>query len=158
MRSMLVGLGLAGLTITLGACGSGGSSSTPGHPSRGAGARFGHPVRVYRLVLDGKSVPHRGARTGTGHAVIAVHARSVVCWRFAHLHGFTGATGAEIRSAPKGKAGKVVIALSRGSHLHHQGCVRAHRAAVAAIERRPHNYYVNVRSRQYPNGAVRAQL
>jgi hypothetical protein len=52
----------------------------------------------------------------------------------------------------------VVIAMGGGSRLHHRGCVPITAAVIKEIEKRPSDYYVNVRSARYPSGAVRAQL
>jgi len=159
MRSKLLSLGLAGLTFGLAACGSGGSGSgaaTGG--SRGAGASVPGPVHIYRLTLSGAAETPHGAPNGSGDAILAFHAGSLICWRFAHLHGFTDATFAHIHVGARGRSGQVVVPLSTGPRLHHQGCVRVGAGVVNAIEQHPQEYYVNIHSAQYPGGAVRAQL
>ena len=45
-----------------------------------------------------------------------------------------------------------------GPRLRHRGCVAVPASAIKAIESNPHGYYVNIQSRRYPAGAVRAQL
>jgi hypothetical protein len=116
-------------------------------------------MHIYRVRLSGgKAETPPGAPQGTGTAVIAFHGSSLVCWRFAHLHGFLDATFAHIHSGATGKSGNIVVPLSTSPALHHQGCVPVSAALVKAIERHPANYYVNIHSRQYPGGAVRAQL
>jgi len=35
----------------------------------------------------------------------------MVCWRFAHLHGFTDATSARVETGAAGRAGQSVIVL-----------------------------------------------
>jgi CHRD domain len=110
---------------------------------------------VYRVQVTGTP---RGAAHATGAAIIALHGDSLVCWRFAHLHGFTDATSAVIQSGSNGRPGQVVIALSPGPRLHHQGCVPVSPALSRRIGARPGGYYVTIHSKQYPTGAVRAQL
>ena len=100
--------------------------------------------------------PH-GAAHGVGAAIIAFHGASLVCWRFAHLHGFSDATSAHIEIGTR-RAKQVVIALSPGPRLHHQGCVPVSPTLSRRIWARPNGYYVSVDSGQYPHGAVRAQL
>ncbi len=90
-----------------------------------------------------------------GAAIIAFHTGSKLCWRFAHLHGFTGAT---VHLGAGGHAGKVVPPLSPGPRLHHHGCVRVSPTLAAAIVGGPSTYYLNIGSAQYPGGAVRGQL
>lgn len=121
----------------------------------GSGSR---PTQVYRVRLSGATEARHGAVHGVGAAIIAFHGESVVCWRFAHLHGFTDATAAHIQIGTTGRTGGVVIALSPGPRLHHQGCVPVSPATSRRIVARPSDYYVNVHSKQYPQGAIRAQL
>jgi hypothetical protein len=156
---LLIPLVLAAGGLT--ACGSsgGGSGSHPASHSPG------RPVRSYHVSLTGKAVvaPAKTAKTagapqGSGAAAIALHHHALVCFRFAHLRGFTTPTTAQIGQAPKGKAGKVVLELSRTRALRRRGCARASRALAAALEKAPSNYYVVVNSRQYPQGAIRGQL
>jgi hypothetical protein len=121
----------------------------------GSGSR---PTAIYRLHLSGAAGTPRGATGAVGAAIIAFHGDSLVCWRFAHLHGFTRATSAHINAAGAGRAGQVVVALSRGPRLHHQGCAPVSPAVSRRIRARPEGYYVNVDSKSYVHGAVRAQL
>jgi hypothetical protein len=152
MHLKLISAGLVVAALSTAACGSGSNTSSASSPARRAhsGSR---PLRIYRAKLGGS-----GASQGTGAAIIALHPASVVCWRFAHLRGFTGATSASIDVGVSGKPGKTVLPLSAGPRFHHQGCVRAKPLLSAAIQRNPSGYYVTIASSQYPAGAVRAQL
>lgn len=160
MRSKLMTLAVAAVVPSLAACGgSGGSTSAAsGQRSKAAGSGIAGPVHIYRLALTGTAEKPHGASAGNGDAIIAFHGSSLICFRFAHLHGFTNATTAHIHSGPAGKTGSVVVALSTASRLHHQGCVHTAAAVVGSIEHRPQDYYLNIHSTQYPKGAVRAQL
>jgi CHRD domain len=133
----------------VGCAGSGSSTSA---------SRSSAPLHVYRVRLTGKAQIPKGAASGTGYAIIAIHPASVVCWRFAHLHGFFNATVAQIHAGGTGTTGRVLQYLSTGPRLHHQGCVKTSAAAVTAISRDPSKFYVNVHSQLYPAGAVRGQL
>jgi len=159
MRSKLLVPGLAVLVLGVAACGSSSSSSASSSKTLPSAAKSAGLLRIYRVRLTGgKAESSPGAPQGTGAAVIAFHGTSVVCWRFAHLHGFVSATFAHIHIGAKGKSGNIVVPLSTGPALHHQGCVPVSAALVKAIERHPAGYYVNVHSARYPSGAVRAQL
>lgn len=148
---LLIGSGTIG-------CGST-SSSTSGTGGSAAKPKTGVASRTYHLKLTGKAETPPGAPNGTGAAVIALHGSTLrVCWRFSHLHGFQGATFSHIHSGDSGTSGRVVIPLSTVPKLHHKGCVRASPTVMKAIERHPSGYYVNIHSRRYPAGAVRAQL
>jgi len=147
-------LAVAGaVALALAGCGGGASrQAASGHASAS------RPLHLYRVTMNGRAESPHGALHGVGAGVIAIHAGSVVCWRFAHLHGFVSATVAHIHTGPPGRSGPVLIPLSTAPVLHHQGCTHATASAITAIERDPGGYYVNVHSARYPAGAVRGQL
>ena len=158
MRSKLL---FAAIAVSLpGLVGCGGSGpATGGATNRAAAPGLrSRPTEIYRVRLSGATETPRGAAHGVGAAIIAFHGDSLVCWRFAHLHGFTDATSARIQIGASGRPGQVIIALSPGPRLRHQGCVPVSPALSRRIWARPNAYYVNVHSKRYPQGAVRAQL
>lgn len=137
-------------------CGASGASSPRAAPP---GADLGVPNHIYRVKLSGSGEKPTGPATAVGYAVIALHdSHHELCWRFAHLHGFTHATRAHIGVGPSGSAGHVFLTLSAGPRLHHQGCVSVTSHAISTIEVNPRGYYVDIASVRYPKGVVRAQL
>jgi hypothetical protein len=156
-KLLVASLAMAGLGLA--ACGSS-SSSTSG--SAGAGkpkSKTGVHGHIYHVALSGKAETPPGAPKGSGAAVIALHGSTLkVCWRYSHLHGFTSATVSHIHRGKRGTAGPIVVPLSTAGKLRHIGCVRASAGVLKAIGRDPAGYYVNIHSKQYPAGAVRAQL
>ena len=157
MRWKLVVASLAVVVLGVAGCG-GSSSSTSSSKTAASSVKRARPARIYRLSLAGKAETPPGAPKGTGAAVIAIHGSSTLCWRFAHLHGFSNATFAHIHVGAAGKSGNIVVPLSTGPALHHRGCVPGNPALIRAIEHNPAGYYVNIHSVKYPGGAVRAQL
>lgn len=158
MRSKPALPALAVVAFGVAACGGGssGASTAGGHRSHHvAGAR---PTKLYRVALTGAAEKPPGSPNATGVAIIAFHTASQVCWRFAHLHGFTEATSGHIYRGKKGRSGKLVIPTAAGSRLHHQGCVSVSPSVTKLIWSQPSNYYVSIHSHQYPKGAVRGQL
>lgn len=153
-RRSVAGL-LAASALAVAGCG-GSSRGTNPHPTAGSG--LSGPLRIYRVPLSGAAEVPPGAPAGQGAAVIAFHGKSTVCWRFAHLHGFTVATSASLYSGAGGAKGRVALQLSPGPVMHHQGCAPIPSALMAAIERAPHDYYVSILSHRYPDGAVRGQI
>jgi CHRD domain len=159
MRARLNLALLAVLAVVPAACGGGSNAST--HAASGASGGpppASRPSRLYTVRMSGTVAVPRGAPHGTGVAIIAFHGDSIVCWRFAHLHGFTRATSAHLHNGSMGKSGRVVVALSTGARLHHKGCTPISPKLARAIWREPNQYYVDIQSQQYPRGAVRAQL
>jgi hypothetical protein len=149
-RSAIISALLAIASIGLAGCVGSGSSTPSAAPNP--------PLHLYRARLSGRAEIPAGAPKGSGWAIIAIHSGSVVCWRFAHLHGFSDAAAAQIQVGLEGRAGVTLLPLSTGPRLHHRGCVQANTAAIKAIERAPSGYYVSVHSQGYPTGAVRGQL
>ncbi len=159
MRRCFIFTALAVASFGVAACGSGSTGTTSAHAGAGTLARVrSRPTRMYKVALSGRAEAARGAPQGRGFAIIAFHGPSLVCWRFAHLHGFTAATGAGIVSGAAGRSGRTVVPLSSGPRLHHQGCVSISAATTKTIWSDPGGYYVNVVSTGYPRGAVRSQL
>lgn len=158
MRSRLLVGTVAVLGIGVGACGGSGSrggGTTHRAAVPGAGSR---PTQIFRVRMSGALEITPAAKNGGGAAVIAFHGASRICWRFAHLHGFTDATSARLDAGPMGRAGTTVIMLSPGPRLRHQGCVPVNPTLSKKIVAQPADYYVSIQSKQYPHGAVRAQL
>ncbi|HEX5194371.1 MAG TPA: CHRD domain-containing protein [Solirubrobacteraceae bacterium] len=138
-------------TTALGVVGCGGASAV-------SNVVRSRPSELYTVALSGRAQPRGGARHGRGFAIIAFHGRKVVCWRFAHLHGFTTATHAAIYAAAAGSTGPVAIALTGPPRLHHRGCIATTAATSAKIVRDPRRFYVDVFAARFPHGAVRGQL
>lgn len=173
MRSKLLVPAIAAFAaLGIAACGSSSSSksttssssaSTPpataSTPAKKPHRRPAVPSRTYHVKMSGTAEVPKGAPKGSGGAVVALHGRTLqVCWRFAHLRGFTGPTFAHIHQGGRGTSGPIVVPLSTSLKFHNRGCVKASAAVIKAIEHNPHGYYVNIHSKKYPGGAVRAQL
>jgi CHRD domain len=156
----LAALGAA-LALGLAACGSGGAATKSGSAHASSGTLVvarSRPTRMYKVALSGRAETTGGAPQGRGVAIIAFHGDALVCWRFAHLHGFVDATHAGIHAGRAGRAGSAIVGLSSGPRLHHEGCVSISPTLTRAIWGKPGDYYVSVLSAQHPQGAVRAQL
>lgn len=139
------------VAVALGLAACGGSKGA----ASGAASR---PTTLYKLSMRGAWETPKGAPHGGGVAIIAFHGASTLCFRFTHLRGFVDATVAHIHSGQLGHSGPVLVGLASGPKLHHRGCVAISPTVSRAIWKRPSAYYVNVHSRLYPSGAVRAQL
>lgn len=141
---------LAEIVLGIAGCGGGGSSASTPAQSK--------PTQLYTVALSGRAEPRAGAAGGSGFAIIAFHGPRTVCWRFAHLHGFTTATHAAIYAGKARKTGIVAIALTGPPRLHHRGCVAMAAATSRRIMHAPATFYVNVFADRFPQGAVRGQL
>ena len=114
------------------------------------------PMTIKTTLLGKNEVP-KGSPTASGTATITLDAKTgKVCWTF-KVKGLDTVNAAHIHKAPKGKSGNVVVAFFAGK-LKAKGCVTAPKAVVAAIDKHPTAYYVNIHTNKYPAGAIRGQL
>lgn len=178
MRSKLLVVPIAVAVLGIAACGSSKksssstSSSTPAPaPAAVAPAAKGKkgkktatkkgavPSRTYSVKMTGKAETPTGAPNGSASAVVTLHGKTdQVCWRFKNLKGVTDPTYAHIHKGASGTSGNIVVALSTGLNFLTKGCVASSSTLIKAIEANPHSYYVNIHSKKYTGGAVRAQL
>ena len=115
--------------------------------------------RTYAVKMTGAAETPPGAPNGTAKAVVTLSSKlGKVCWTFKSLSGVSNPTYSHIHVGVAGKSGNIVLPLSTGSILMTKGCVPASAALISQIAANPHGYYVNIHSKQYPSGAVRAQL
>jgi len=145
-------------TLCVAACGGSTSSNHGVSHVTLSGSAHTRPAHIYRVRLGGRAETPSGAPLGRGDAIVAFHGHSMLCWRFAHLHGFTQAASAQIHAGRPGRTGVALLSLSTGPKLHHQGCVAITPTLTTAIVHAPNRYYVTIPSAHYPAGAVRAQL
>jgi hypothetical protein len=117
-------------------------------------------VRVFRVTLAGESEAPAGDPVATGSATVRARAgQAKICYQLAARDLSGRAVAAHIHRGAAGVAGPVVIPLrTPNSAGKASGCAKAKRTLVKAILARPSRYYVNVHTRDFPAGAVRAQL
>ncbi len=131
----------------------------PASHKKGAKASAKVVGRAYKVNLTGAAETPKGAPKGSGSAVIALRGKTdQVCWKFTELKGFSGPTFAHIHKGAPGSSGPVFVPLSTGAKFQALGCVKTSPANLKAIAKTPKGYYVNIHSKKYPGGAVRAQL
>ena len=115
-------------------------------------------TKTFTTTLLGSNEVPKGAPKGSGKGVITLNAGTgKVCWTFSAIKGISKTNASHIHKAPKGKSGPVVVAFFTGA-LKLKGCVKASKAVITAIEKKPSAYYVNIHTAKYPAGAIRGQL
>lgn len=112
--------------------------------------------------LSGKEeVPGPGVADGTGLAEVRI-AADELCYTLNATMG-EAPTAAHIHSGAQGASGGVVVNLmptfTKGeSAFEAESCIAPDAAAVAPIAENPGNFYVNIHTAQFPDGAMRGQL
>jgi len=110
--------------------------------------------RSLHATLLGRSETPKGDPDGRGTAEVKFNGTKV-CWEI-KVSKVGTIVAAHIHKGKPGVAGPVVVPF--GKTFHPKGCVASTAAVVAAIQRSPGAYYVNVHNAKYPAGALRGQL
>lgn len=107
-----------------------------------------------------KEVPGPGNDNAEGWASVRLHEDSDLVCVDIEVSGIElPATAAHIHKAVEGQAGPVVLTLpTPNEEGDAYGCVHADSGLITDIMDTPEEYYVNVHSTEYPDGAVRGQL
>ena len=120
-------------------------------------AGSGKPITV--TMKGTNEVPGPGDMDGKGTATLNFDtAKNQICYDL-EVSGIGTANGAHIHSGATGKAGDVKVPLTtpdaKGAA---KSCATVDPALLKDIMANPANYYVNVHTAEFPNGAVRGQL
>ncbi len=110
--------------------------------------------------MDGsQEIPGPGDNDGTGEARVRIKpGKDQICVDIKTKYLDT-ATAAHIHHAPKGSSGAIVVVLpTPDSSGEAHGCVDVENNLLNAIKDNPQDYYVNVHTSAYPDGAIRGQL
>ena len=115
---------------------------------------------ILRTGLNGdREVPGPGDPNGSGRVRLVVDSEAgSICYRVTFTR-IGRANAAHIHRGRKGEAGDVVVTLwatSEGSPA--QGCVDVRPGLADRIQSHPRRYYVNLHTREYPDGAIRGNL
>ena len=120
-----------------------------------------HGGRSFSTELTGAAeVPGPGDPKGSGTATITVNpGQEEVCWTIEAEGIQLPATGAHIHEGAVGEAGDVVVPLTPPDESgFSSGCAEVSREVALDILKNPENYYINVHTTDFPNGAIRGQL
>jgi hypothetical protein len=122
--------------------------------------------RPFSTVLTGEAevndagVPNQGDLDGIGSATITVNSgQGEVCHELSVAGITLPAIGAHIHEGVAGENGPVVVPLvAPDANGVSSGCAQVSRELALAIIQDPENYYVNVHTSDFENGALRGQL
>jgi hypothetical protein len=123
--------------------------------------------RPFSTVLTGEAEvndagdPNQGDLDGIGAATITVNpGQGEVCYQLSVEDITLPAIGAHIHEGVAGENGPVVVPLVPPPDANgvSSGCAQVSRELALAIIQDPENYYVNVHTTDFENGALRGQL
>jgi CHRD domain len=103
-------------------------------------------------------VPGPGDPDADGRATVVVDpGSSQLCFRI-EVEGISRAKGTSVHEGDAGEDGAVVLGLDPPREGTSQGCVSAAPALLDRVGSQPQDFYLNVRTDEHPEGAVRGQL
>lgn len=102
--------------------------------------------------------PSPGALKGSGYAAIDVSsADSEVCYELT-VSDVPNITAAHVHEGGLEVAGPIVAELDAPTSGASEGCVEVEQGVADNLSSNPENFYVNVHSSEFPDGAVRGQV
>ena len=116
--------------------------------------------RSISQAMTGAAERPAGDPDGTGTTIVRIRRDGgLFCYRFVVQNIQLPTAGAHIHRGAAGTAGPIVIPLEApGASGTSSGCVMVDGALLDEILANPANFYSNVHTRDFPAGAVRAQL
>jgi hypothetical protein len=117
----------------------------------------GGPTRLFASMNGDKVEPGPGDQDGLGRGQFKINLnRDQFCYRI-DLTNTADVTGGHIFEAPPGQTGPAVVDLQVNDNGG-KGCTAVADNILRQIAMDPHNYYVEISTTVFPNGAVRGQL
>jgi len=114
---------------------------------------------TYNAELRGDNEVGPGDPDGYGEAEISfADELTRVCWDLNDLSNLGPITGAHIHRGAIGESGPVVLPFTRSAEGGWRGCSSDTAWVEQAFQEGLSNYYVNVHTAEYPQGAIRGQL
>ena len=114
---------------------------------------------TYKADLRGANEVTPGDPDASGMAEISFSDELTrVCWDLNNLRGLAPITGAHIHRGAAGVDGPVVLPLKQATEGGWRGCSSDTSWVQQAFDEGISNYYVNVHTVEYTNGAIRGQL
>jgi CHRD domain len=125
-------------------------------PTVAAASNGGRPLSTS---LSGAEEVPPADPNGTGEALLRVNSgQRRICYQLT-VAGLTGTvTAAHIHKAPFGVNGPIVVPLVPPVDGSSEACATVDRALAKDIRKNPDDYYVNVHTSAFMNGAIRGQL
>jgi hypothetical protein len=149
-------LTLAAIVALASGCGGGGADDEPStitvaKPPGATGVKT-----TVLATLTSAKVSGGGSPGSAGTAVVELKpGAGTACWRLS-VKGLDKPISAHVHEAPAGALGPVTIPL--GDRFAAKGCVLVPRRSLVAVAEAPGDYYVDVHTEKYLDGAIRGQL
>jgi len=116
-------------------------------------------VKLFVTALGSGVTGGAGSSTGSSTGTFVIDtAKGSICYNI-KVKGLPGVQLVHIHKGALGADGPVAVGLNaKKFNAKDNTCITADKAALSDIAKYPSNYYFNVHTAAYPNGAVRGQL
>jgi hypothetical protein len=112
----------------------------------------------FRAVLNGDNVPGAADTDGWGRARIGIHHATHELCTDLEVRSLGRVTSAQLYRGGPGEAGEPVSRMERPRDDDSWDCKQIGEALAQEIESNPSAFYVEIRTEEFPNGAIRGQL
>lgn len=134
------------------------AACTPGPSARHDAADEPQRPTVIVTLHAGDVVPTEGDTDGSGEARLTLApARLEICYELAVL-AVEQPTEAHLHLGASGYTGPVVASFGTPGEGWSAGCSALERVTFERLLRQPREYYIDVHSEEFPQGALRGQL
>jgi len=114
---------------------------------------------TYNANLTGATEVGGGDPDGSGKAEVSISdAFDQVCYEIKDVTGIGPVTAAHIHYGKAGTNGPPVFTLTKSNEGRWQGCKDGKEWTENRLQGNPQDFYVNLHTAEYPNGAIRGQL
>ncbi len=153
---------VAALALAMAGCGDDGEEAedTARETATTIAERVESATRLRATLTGEAEVPRAGDPDGTGTATVNVDVtEGEVCYEVA-VQNIDRPTGMHIHEGEAGNSGDVVVPFTTPTESDSttRGCANADAPLIARLTANPGNFYVNVHTDRYPQGAIRGQL
>jgi CHRD domain len=115
-------------------------------------------AKLFTTLSGSDEVPGPGDTDGSGTASVTVNSgKRQICYMI-RAKGLDKATMAHIHSGASGVAGPPVVTLKTPMAGRSSGCATVSRDLAMKLIKSPADYYVNVHTTAFKDGAIRGQL
>lgn len=150
-RALRVGVVVLALVATASCDGDGDDEPTPDEDSA--------ETTEFEVTLSGKGVgPEPGDDDGTGSGTVTIDGDSGKVCVDLTTAGLGEVVAVHLQRGSIERSGPIVLPLPTAEAGKVEGCVEGEPAAVGGVLDNPGEYFINVRTRDIPGGAIRGPL
>jgi hypothetical protein len=115
---------------------------------------------THRASLNGAEiVSSSGDRDGSAQAEVSIaNTLNQICYDINDIRNLADITSVSINRGLRGQTGPVVLSFSRANEGGWKNCVKRSEWLEDALEWQPGNYYIQISTTEFPQGAIRGQL